>query len=175
MRRIRYVRAPQFLHPHDLPHSHPPLLPPSQGNWGIFVVAAHLKTPSPSTTLRRRTGPSYYEEPLKLYVQAERIEANKVHRTPSLSLQLTGSRAQDLVPWARFTKCQSNCPVPECGHASTMPLQSREEIIAGDEHLQTAAEADDGDGVFQPMETKVGCYCFGQNCYGDEDGIGCWW
>jgi hypothetical protein len=51
-----------------------------------------------------------YEEPLKLYVQAERIEANKVHRTPSLSLQLTGSRAQDLVPWARFTKCQSNCP-----------------------------------------------------------------
>ena len=27
-----------------------------------------------------------YEEPLKLYVQAERIEANKVHHTPSLSL-----------------------------------------------------------------------------------------
>jgi hypothetical protein len=56
-----------------------------------------------------------------------------------------------------------------------MPLQSREEIIAGDERLRTAAEADDGDGVFQPTETKVGCYCFGQNCYGDKDGIGCWW
>ena len=116
-----------------------------------------------------------YKNPLKLHADAERNAANVVHRTPSLCLQLTGARAQDHIPWMRFPKSQSNCPVPECGHASTMPLQSRTEIIAGDARLRTAAEALGGDGIFQPMESKVGCYCFNQNCFGDESGIGCWW
>ena len=56
-----------------------------------------------------------------------------------------------------------------------MPLQSRTEIIAGDARLRTAAEALGGDGIFQPMESEVGCYCFNQNCFGDKSGIGCWW
>jgi hypothetical protein len=51
--------APQFVYPHDLHHSHPPLLLLSQGNWGIFVVT-RLETPSPSTYQHQRTGPSYY-------------------------------------------------------------------------------------------------------------------
>ncbi len=29
-------------------------------------------------------------------------------------------------------------------------------------------------GVLEAMETKVGCNCFGQNCFGNEYGIGCW-
>ncbi len=117
-----------------------------------------------------------YEKPLKLYVNAKKEAENVVHRMPSLCLQLTGSRVQDHVSWATFsTKSESNCPVPECGHASTMPLQSRDSVNSGDDRLRRAAEANGGDGVFEPLETKVGCYCYSQNCFGDESGIGCWW
>ena len=38
-----------------------------------------------------------YEKPFKLYAKAEKEAANVVHRMPSLSLQLTGSRVQDHV------------------------------------------------------------------------------
>ena len=41
--------------------------------------------------------------------------------------------------------------------------------------LHRAAKANGGDGVFEPLETKVGCYCYSQNCFGDESGIGCSW
>ena len=113
-----------------------------------------------------------YEPSLKLYIQAERDAVNVVHRTPSLSLQLAGARDQDHVPWGRWTKYESNCPV--CTHASTMPMQSREDVHAADARLREAAEANGGDGKFEATETKVGCYCWGQNCFGDRDGIGCW-
>ena len=113
-----------------------------------------------------------YDTPLKLCVQAEREAEKIVHCTPSLCLQLTGPRQQDHVPWAKFPKSESNCPVPECGHASTMPLQSGESINSGDDHLCRAVEANGGDGVFEPVEMKVSCYCYFQNCFGDEAGIG---
>ena len=75
-----------------------------------------------------------YENPLKLYVNALNEAENVVHRTPPLlCLQLTGSRVQDHVSWATFPKSESNCPIPDCGHASTMPLQSRDSINSGDE------------------------------------------
>jgi hypothetical protein len=56
-----------------------------------------------------------------------------------------------------------------------MPLQSRGSINSGDDRLRRPAEANGGDGVFEPVEMKVGCYCYSQNCFGDEAGIGCWW
>jgi hypothetical protein len=37
-----------------------------------------------------------YEKSLKIYVTDEKKKANIVHRTPSLSYQLNGKRAQDL-------------------------------------------------------------------------------
>jgi hypothetical protein len=47
---------------------------------------------------------------------------------------------------------------------------------SGDEHLCRAAEQVDGeDDRFGPLEMKVGCYCYDQNCFGKESGIGCWW
>ena len=98
-----------------------------------------------------------------------------MHRTPSLCLQLTGSRVQDHVSWATFPKSESNCPVPKCGHASTMPLQSRDSINSGDDCLRRAAKANGGDGVIDPFEMKVGCYCYSQNYFGDESGTGCCW
>ena len=116
-----------------------------------------------------------YDKLLKLCVQAEREAENIVHCTPSLCLQLTRPRQQDHVPWAKFPKSESNCPVPECGHASMMPLQSRESINSGDDHLRRAGEANGGDGVFEPVEMKVGCYCYSQNCVEDKARIGCWW
>ena len=100
-----------------------------------------------------------YKNPLKLYINALKEAENVVHRTPSLCLQLTGSRVQDHVSWATFPKSESNCPVPECGHVSTMPLQSWDSIKSGDDRLRRAAKANGGDGVFEPLETKVGCYC----------------
>jgi hypothetical protein len=74
-----------------------------------------------------------------------------------------------------FPKSESNCPVPECGHASTMPLQSKDSINSGDDCPRRAAKANGGDGAFEPLEAKVGCYCNSQNRFGDESGIGCWW
>jgi hypothetical protein len=115
------------------------------------------------------------KKPLKLYVQAQREAENIVHHMPLLCLQLTGPRVQDIIPWGNFPKLELNCLVPECGHALTMPLQSQDLIISGDERLRRAAEADGGGGRFEPLETKVGCYCFNQNCFGDESRIGCWW
>ena len=58
-----------------------------------------------------------------------------------------------------------------------MPLQSRDSVNSGDDHdrLRRAAKTNEGDGVFVPLEMKVGCYCYSQNCFGDESGIGCWW
>ncbi len=82
-----------------------------------------------------------YEKPFKLYAKAEKEAANVVHRMPSLSLQLTGSRVQDHVSWSTFPKSESNCPVPECEHASTMTLQSQDSINSGDDCLRRAAEA----------------------------------
>ena len=29
--------------------------------------------------------------------------------------------------------------------------------------------------MFEPVEMKVECYCYSQNCFGDEAGIGCCW
>ena len=114
----------------------------------------------------------FYEPSLKLYTHAERDAENVVHCTPSLSLQLTGARDQDHVPWGKWMRYESNCPV--CTHASTMPMQNREGVHAADSRLREAAEANGGDGKFEATETKVGCYCWGQNCFGDRDGIGCW-
>ena len=94
-----------------------------------------------------------------------------VHRTPSLSPQLTGVRNQDHVPWGKWENYESNCPV--CVHALTMPMQSRENVNAADAWLREEAKANDGDGKFEATATKVGCYCYGQNCFGDEYGIGC--
>jgi hypothetical protein len=53
-------------------------------------------------------------------------------------------------------------------------MQSREGVNAANAQLREAAEANGGDGKFKATETKVGCYCWGKNCFGDRDGIGCW-
>ncbi len=114
-----------------------------------------------------------YEPSLTLHVQAQKDAESIVHCTLSLSLQLNGTRDQDRAPWGKWAKCESNCPV--CKQASTMPMQSREAINAADALLREEAEANGGDGKFEAAANKVGCYCYGQNCYGDDDGIGCWW
>ena len=114
-----------------------------------------------------------YETPLKNYVVAEKKRENATYRTPSLSFQLNGQRAQDLVPWGTWLKCPANCP--SCGHTSTMPLQSPKEVVAENARRRAAADAiDGGDGKIKGVVDKSGCYCFFQNCFGDEDGIGCW-
>jgi hypothetical protein len=69
-------------------------------------------------------------------------------------------------------KYESNCPV--CTHALTMQMQTHEDVNAANARLREVTEANDRDGKFEATETKVGCYCNGQNCFGDRDGIGCW-
>ncbi len=97
-----------------------------------------------------------YESSLKLHIQAQKDAESVVHCTPSLSLQLNGTRD---VPWGKWAKCESNCPV--CKHASTMPMQSREAINAANALLREEAEANGGDGKFETAANKVGCYCYG--------------
>ena len=111
-----------------------------------------------------------YEKSLKLYTQAERDEENMVHRTPSLSLQLTGVFDQGHGPWVKWTKYKSNCPV--CMHALTMPMQSRKNVNAADAQLREEAKANDGDGKFEATAKKVGCNCYGKNCFGNKYSIG---
>ena len=53
-----------------------------------------------------------------------------------------------------------------CVHASTM--QSRGDVNAADARLREEAVANGGDGIFEATTTKVGCYCYVQNCHGDE-------
>ncbi len=53
-------------------------------------------------------------------------------------------------------------------------MQNREGVHVADSWLREAAEANGGDGKFEATETKVRCYCWGKNCFGDRDGIGCW-
>jgi hypothetical protein len=43
-----------------------------------------------------------YKPSLKLHVQAQKDAENVVHCTPSLSLQLNGTRDQDHVPWGKW-------------------------------------------------------------------------
>ena len=53
-------------------------------------------------------------------------------------------------------------------------MQAHEDVNAADARLREGAKANGGDGKFEATATKVGCYCWGQNCFGDRDGIGCW-
>ncbi len=101
-----------------------------------------------------------YKNSLKLHTQAERDAENVVHCTHVLCLQLMGACTQEHVPGENIPRSLSNCPIPKCEHDSTMPLHSWEEIIVADERLRMATEAKGGYGVFQPMETKVGFYCY---------------
>jgi hypothetical protein len=99
-----------------------------------------------------------YKKPFKLYVHAFMLRGKQrmLFIVRHRCLQLTGPHAQDNIPWGKFHKFESNCPVPKCGHSLTMPLQSWDSIISGDEHLRRAAEADGGDGRFEPLKMKVG-------------------
>jgi hypothetical protein len=113
-----------------------------------------------------------YKNPLRNYVVAKKKKDNAIYRTPSLSLQLNRQRDQDQVAWGSWTKCPTACLV--CMHALTMPMQSPAEVNAANAWLRAAAEANCGDGKFKGAVDKSGCYCFCQNCFGDENGIGCW-
>jgi hypothetical protein len=54
-------------------------------------------------------------------------------------------------------------------------MQLREKVNAIDACQCAAAESNGGDGKFLAAEMKVGCYCLGQNCFGNKEGIKCWW
>ena len=45
----------------------------------------------------------------------------------------------------------------------------------GDAWLREDAKANNSDVKYEGMATKVGCYCYGQNCFGNEYDIGCWY
>jgi hypothetical protein len=115
-----------------------------------------------------------YSPCLAKYVLDRKKKECVRHRTPTLDRQEgEGARAQDLVPWGMYLRILSGCPV--CKHDSTQNLQSSAVISSESEVLRAAASANDGNGKFDPPSNKSGCYCFCQNCFGDENGIGCWY
>ncbi len=71
-----------------------------------------------------------YKKLLKLYLQAEREEENVVHCTLLLFLHLTGLRVQDQVPWGKYVRFETKCPVCKqqicCGH----PMRSMQMMLA---------------------------------------------
>ena len=115
-----------------------------------------------------------YSPCLAKYVLDQKKKECVRHRTPTLDRQEgEGARAQDSVPWGKYSRILSGCPV--CKHDSTQNLQSSAVISSESEVLRAAASANDGNGKFDPPSNKSGCYCFGQNCFGNENGIGCWY
>ena len=115
-----------------------------------------------------------YSPCLEKYALDQKKKECVRHRTPTLDRQEgEGARAQDLVPWGKYSRILSGCPV--CIHDSTQPLQSSAVISAESEVLRAAALANDGNGKFNPPSNKSGCYCFCQNCFGNENGFGCWY
>jgi hypothetical protein len=56
-----------------------------------------------------------------------------------------------------------------------MSMQSCKAINAADALLHEGLESNGGDDKFEATANKVGCYCYGQNCYSNDNGIGCWW
>ncbi len=110
-----------------------------------------------------------YETPLRNYVVTKKKKESAIYPTPSLSLQLTGQCNQDQISCWSWAKCPSNCPV--CIHALTIPMQSPVEVDPANACLHAAAKAVGGNGKFKAAVDKYGCYCFCQNCFGDEIGI----
>ncbi len=136
--------------------------------------ATALKRGTPkATTLKHafRKLWNTYQPLLKLYLKAEEDRKKVGHYTPSLCYQATGTYAQDHFQWGQWPKYESGCPA--CLHPSTMRLQSQEEIDAADAHQRVENMENNIIGT-QGVATTTGCYCYDQNCHGDENGIGCW-
>ncbi len=149
-----------------------------------FALAKSTKSRTPKATALKHGTPkatalkrafrklwNTYQPSLKLYLKAEEDRKKVVHRTPSLSYQATGAHTQDHFQWGQWPKYESGCPV--CLHPSTMRLQSQEEIDTADAR-QCAENMENNVIGTKGVATKTGCYCYDQNCHGDENGIGCW-
>ena len=114
-----------------------------------------------------------YEPLPKKKVEKRRVELNKVHRTPSLNYQKSGTRMQDLVEFDRDLVDSDPCPV--CGHYSTMLVDpnGNSKANAANERERRLALAEGGDGVVRGTSAMKGCFCYKSVCIGDETGKGC--
>jgi hypothetical protein len=92
-----------------------------QAAQSALAKSAKSRTPK-ATTLKRAFWKFWntHQLLLKLYLKLEKDRKNVVHCTSSLCYQLTGARAQDHVPWSKWPKYESCCPV--CLHPSTIQL-----------------------------------------------------
>jgi hypothetical protein len=80
------------------------------------------------------------------------------------SIMFLGASGLSVSQIASFASTPQQC---QCSHTKA--------INAADALLHKEAKANDNIGKFEAATNKVGCYCFGQNCYGNDDGIECWW
>ena len=110
-----------------------------------------------------------------LYLEEVQRLANMKHRTPSLSCQNNGKRVQDLYPFRPSKKDSAACPIPGCGHKSTMACGSHADANKTNATNRERAFEDGGDGKFNGVSTTHGCYCFAQEYHGNDFGVGCWY
>ena len=98
-----------------------------------------------------------YEPLQKAKEEKRRIERNKVHRTPSLDYQRSGTRKQDLV---EFDPALADCdPCLVCNHFTTISVEpdGNTKANAANEQERRGAMAAGGNGVVNG--TSAMCVC----------------
>jgi len=132
------------------------------------------KKPKPkSNALRRaiRKLKEVYHPILRRYDSAQRAERNRVHKTPTLDYQKTGTRVQDTIDFDPARADPVACPV--CGHRRTMPVPGADAAAnAANERRRAEAQAD-GDSAFVGASAVHACFCCKEVCCGEDDGTGC--
>jgi len=130
----------------------------------------HVGHAPPKTKLRRAILKlvKEYSESCRLYEEDQRLLKNGLIKTPSLNLQKSGTRLQDNFIFDPTTRDLTACPV--CHHVSTQILECQ---LANNRAARAAASVAGGDGKFDGLSSKHGCFCHAIHCRGQQNGGNC--
>jgi hypothetical protein len=107
-----------------------------------------------------RTLVKRYGKSLLLHNEAQCCKENTCMKMPSLNYQNSGEHLQDSVLFNLMLQDLTPCPV--CFHLRTQRLESQ---VAKNQAARAAAFATKGDGAFNGLSAKHGCFCHGIHCH----------
>jgi hypothetical protein len=107
-------------------------------------------------------------ESCRLYDEDQRLLENGLMKTPSLNLQKSWTRLQDAFIFDPTMRDLTACPV--CHHVSTQILECQ---LANNQAARAAASVAGGDGKFDGLSSKHGCFCHWLHCRGQQNGGNC--
>jgi len=124
----------------------------------------------PKTKLRRAILKlvKAYSESRRLYHEDQRLLKNGLMKTPSLNLQKSGTQLQDAFIFDPTTRDLTACPV--CHHLSTQFLECQ---LVNNQAARAAASVAGGDGIFDGLSSKHGCFCHAIHCRSQQNGGNC--